>query len=215
MTIVCCILLFIAVPGAVGAQPFTSDELLRWRALGLGTAIDPGHGTVQLSETSGSKGAVLLSSEAYGTDVVVKYRVMPLSAATVLVALLSYSDTEDGSHLTVPVYYDGSIGLWTRDRHGYFFAFHAAAHNGTPHIRRSPGGRLASAKNGPMRVGQWHQVEVGRRGNHLWLKIDGETVVEAKDDAAKEGGHVGFRIRGTGTGLASCLIADVVIEANK
>lgn len=93
---------------------------------------------VAMQESDDSKGIMLVSPNVYDNDVVVRYKVMALTPATVLVALLSVSDLGESEQLTVPANYDGSLRLFTAEKENYFFAFKNGPHNVTPFVRKSP-----------------------------------------------------------------------------
>ncbi len=204
-----------AVAGEFKVEP---QELARWHLRGDGgVAVDSLGKQVLLAEWPGSKGLILASPAAYGTDVVLSYRVRPLTPETVLVVLLSYSGKEgDRPGLNLPADYDGSMGALVRDKDSYFIAFHNAAHNKTPFIHKyrqtqSEATPLAFAKTNVMTL-QMHHVEIGRRGGRVWLKIDGEMIAEGRDETMLGDGHILFRIRGTKDRIAACLIKDVSIR---
>ena len=63
----------------------------------------------------------------------------------------------------------------------------------------------------------WHTVETGRRDSKLWIKIDGNTVVEGVDTDGERflDGKVCFRLRGPGDGTFTSIYKDVVITEQK
>ena len=166
-----------------------------------------------LQESEKTKGVGVMSPEAYGEDVILRYEIMPMTPASVCVAVLSASDQGDGKSLTFAKDYDGGIGMWTRATQNYFFAFHNQAHDSKPFIRRFQPKmtQFAIANDNVMQVGKFYKVEVGRKGGKLWLEVDGVRLVEGEDPNPLAGGHVGFRIRGINGMIASCLIRKVSI----
>jgi hypothetical protein len=201
----------------VSAQDRESvKQFEKWTSYGRGTSQLEGHGQWLLKEDpAGSKGVGLISSSSYSDKVVLRYEVMALTPATVLVALVSASDNGETSELTLPENYDGDISQWQAASDSYFFAFHNAAHNFPPFVRRFDEGTgrvmLDMAKKNVMHVGKYYQVEVGRDGAKLWLKINGKNILKTKDPQPYSGGHLGIRIRGTATEYAACLIKNVEI----
>jgi hypothetical protein len=144
---------------------------------------------------------------------------MPLTRGTVLVAALSASDDTDGTEsddrpkLQGAEDQDGAIGVWL-GKQMHFFAFHNAAHMRHPFVMRIAGEsaeprRLDEAPSPAIKPGRWHEIEVGRSKDQLWLRIDDKAVVEATDPKALLAGHLALRIRGTSTQQANCLIRDV------
>ena len=207
--------LFLFISLCLGAQDRNSVQQLEdWTFYGIGKGMLEGHGQYLLKEDpNGSKGVGLISPETYSDHIIMRYQVMALTPATVLVAILSASDRGGGSELTIPDNYDGSIQLWSGGCDNYFFAFHNAAHNYPPFIRRFDDKRiiLDMANKNVMHVGKYYAVEVGRKGERLWLKIDGKTILKTKDPNPYSAGHLGLRIRGTGSEYAACLIKDLEI----
>ena len=190
------------------------DELQNWKVLGKGKVEKLGS-QVAMQESDDSKGIILVSPDVYNNDVVIRYKVMALTPATVLVVLLSVSDLDESLQLTVPENYDGSLGLFTQEKENYFFAFKNGPHNVTPFVRKSPEGKtLGSASKNTMIAGVYYDIEVGKNQGKLWLKVDGEKLFQAEDKEPLKGGHIALRIRGTAGFKAGCLIKDLEIWSN-
>ncbi|MEX2574524.1 MAG: hypothetical protein WD317_09515 [Balneolaceae bacterium] len=190
-------------------------ELMTWNRRGDGYFGNFMDQALQLTEDPHSSGIMLISPESYGTEFVLTYDVMTLQPATVLVNMLSASNGDGSGRLDVPPGFNGDLSEWTEGATDYFFAFHNAPHMRYPFLlQRSPEGvsQLGEADRNYMETGQWHQVEAGRNGNRLWLTIDGTTVLNTTDSDPIDGGHIAFRIRGTGAEHASCLIRNVTIQ---
>jgi hypothetical protein len=198
------------------AIDFEYYKLGEWVFYGEGFATtDTEQGVTILAEVPGSKGVMLVSPNPYPENLVLRYKVRPLTPESVLVVMLSASDKGPGEGISFPTDYDGSMKYLTTDVESFFIAFHNAAHNTTPFIRDfsfelAGGHTLAIAKSNIMTT-EWHDVEVARRDGMVWLKIDGETIVETKDDAQFDGGHVILRLRGTSDRIGVALIKDVEI----
>ncbi len=195
----------------------TPDDLNNWSFLGQGTKMVESHNQFFMKENpAGSNGVMLVSPDSYGENVGVKYDVMTLTPATVLVAILSASNPGEDASLTIPKDYDGSMSLWMNDVESYFYAFRNGPHNFTPFIRKYPcpegqDPALVSLEKNFMHPGVYYSVEIGRKGNKIWLTVDGETILETIDNNAFGGGHFAFRIRGTAGEYAACLIRNVEI----
>jgi hypothetical protein len=106
------------------------EELTKWNFYGMGSGKVE-RGMFYMKEARDSKGVMIVSPEVYGENLTVRYQVMPMSAASVCVVILSASDSGDGKALTLPSGYDGAMGHWIQHVRNYFFAFHNAAHNAT------------------------------------------------------------------------------------
>ena len=192
------------------------DALLAWEVYGRGTVEAHRGQAVILREASGSSGLMLVSPGGYGTNVVVRYRVLTLQPGTVLVTILSASGPAGQQALSLPADYDGGIGPWLEVNPNYFVAFHNAAHMRYPFVMRVGGDGntlLEESKRSHMIVGRWHDIEVGRRGGHVWLSIDGERVLDVNDTDPLGPGKLALRIRGTGPEIASAIIRDLEIHS--
>lgn len=188
-------------------------ELMGWSQWGRGSFVNFRDQSLQMVEDRDSEGLMLISPEPMPVDSAVSYRVMTLQPATVLVVMHSFAEDSSGA-LNLPSNYDGGVSVLA-GRSFYFFAFHNAPHNRHPFVRRSDGSHaetLAEAKRRYLQPGLWHDVEIGRAGGRVWLKVDGEVVLDTRDSAELPGGHLAFRIRGTGGEPASCLITDVALH---
>jgi len=193
-------------------QDITTSQLKTWQLLGKG-AVSKWGTQLSLQESEKSKGIMLISPKTYGDDVIITYKVLALTPATVIVNMLSVSDKGMDTHLNIPKDYDGSIGLWSKQKQSYFFAFKNASHNVTPFVKKLPNGinPLQSYKNNFMTAGVYYEVEVGRRGNKLWLKIDGKNIIDTKDELPLSNGKIAIRLRGTAGFKAGCLIKEFTI----
>ncbi len=208
----------IILPLIMNAQStkVSPEELNKWSFYGQGTKMVESHNMFFMKEAEVSEGAMIVSPESYGENVVVKYDVMTLTPATVLVAILSASNVGEDAKLTIPEDYDGSMKLWIEDVESYFYAFRNAPHNFTPFIRKYPvpegqDPALVSLDENIMHPGIFYSIELGRKKDKIWLKVDGKTILETIDEKAFGGGHLAFRIRGTAGEYASCLIRNLEI----
>ncbi|MEM9984062.1 MAG: sialate O-acetylesterase [Bacteroidota bacterium] len=191
-------------------KAISGAELLEWTFWGEGEA-SPSGGQVLLKEAEVSAGVMLISPESWTGDVVLRYRVQALTPATVIVTLLAASDAGESTVLTLPKSYDGSIGMWTKEKENYFVAYKNAPHGLTPFVRKQPNARdyLAQAEKNVMVAGQYYEVEVGKLQGKLWLSVDGEKLFQQLDESPLAGGHLAIRLRGTGGFPAACLIQEV------
>lgn len=204
-------------PGATGktAGPTTEALVRDWSFYGQGEA-KMFRDMVYLGEAGNSKGAMVVSPEALPADYRVRFDVLPLGAATVVV--LYGSIVPDGNPGTdpVPSGYDGDLVALFDVTEGLFAAFHNAAHNRTPFVARVGAekrfGMLGEFGEPVMWTGRWSEVEFVKEGRNVRLVIDGEPVVEARTNADLPPGRFSFRVRGTAGEPASCLIRDVRIE---
>lgn len=214
------LLVMMSAMAVAQTKQVTLEELNEWTFLGQGTKMVESHNSFFMKEAPQSEGVMILSPGTYSDKVVVKYDVMTLTPATVLVAILSASNLGNDEEITIPKDYDGTMKLWIEDVQSYFYAFRNGPHNFTPFIRKYPvadGGNpaLVSLDKNIMSCGNFYSVELGRDGNKLWLKVDGKTILETKDETPFSGGHIAFRIRGTAGEYAACLIRNLEITTEK
>lgn len=195
-------------------REIANDELLNWKLLGIGKVSKIPGDQICLEEGDNSNGVMLLSPASYEKNIVLKYNILALTPATVFVSVLSAGGLGNDDQLAIPENYDGSMGFWVNQSDNYFFAFKNDTHNSTPYVAKNPSFRMldSSAVEDKMVAGIYYNVEVGKMGNKLWLKIDGEKLFEATDqEPIDKGGRVSFRFRGTAGQKAIGLIKDVVI----
>lgn len=196
-------------------EAITAEELSKWPLFGNGEVSTWGSQT-SIKEADDTKGVILISPDKYDNDIIIQYKVLALTPATVIVTMLSVSDEGESDELTIPDNYDGSIGLWANIKDNYFFAFKNAPHNVTPFVRKNPKAQkpLISAKENLMVAGVYYEIEVGKMQGKLWLSIDGKKVFETVDTNPLVGGHVALRLRGTAGFSAGCLIKELIISSN-
>lgn len=195
----------------------SAQEIAAWDIYGIG-ACKVDHGQVYIKEFANSVGVTVVSPQPYLGDIILRYKLMPLNAATVCVAIINAHNSPSGS-LNYPKKYNGYVQFWTQDVNSYFFAFHNEAHNWLPFIQKASVDKAASEKlqiadSYSVITGTYNDVEIGRVSNRLWLKINNKIVLDVEDTAIYSKGHIAFRIRGTGLDNASCLIKDVRIANN-
>lgn len=193
-------------------QKISAEELVKWKFLGKGKVFNILNGQTCLSEAEDSQGVMLMSPESYG-DVVLKYKVLALTPATVLVTILSASDASDKNTLTIPSDYAGGMKLLNDDSRNYLLAYKNAPHGANPFISKNPGSAKSANAAQPdlMVAGVYYDVEITKSGKTISMRINGKEMVSMQDDAPLGKGHVLFRIRGTAGLTASCLIRDLRI----
>lgn len=202
---------------AAGEETVGARDLARWQLLGIGEAKVSGDtDTVTLSEGAGSKGVMLLSPKTYGRRVVVRFKVKASRFEGALVVLLSASASAGGD-IPLPKNYDGNFAFWITPGEGvrnYAFAFHTGYHQPNAFVAKNPG-FVKMAESPDTATGEtWHDVEAGRDGPRLWLKVDGAMLLETTDTMGKElpAGHIALRARGPGDGSFSVRYKSLVIQ---
>jgi hypothetical protein len=199
-----------AVAPAHKRIPLSVEDVARWQLLGIGDSAVEGD-VLRLKEGAGSKGVVLLSPMECSASCTLRFRVKPESHQGVTAVLLSVSP-RTGKELRFPARYDGNLELWQNAAstlRSYLIAFHTAFHQPKAFIQRTPGAVELRSAPDVARDEVWYAIETGRAGRRVWLKVDGEVVIEATDvDQQLPGGRVGLRLRGPGDGSFSALFRD-------
>ena len=198
----------------VAAEPLSADQLAsEWDFYGKGLRKIE-RNMFYMKEDYGSAGVMIVSPDAYGENFTLSYEVMPMTAASVLVVLMSASDDGEGKSLTLPQGYDGNAGPWVREISNYFFAYNNASHNVTPFINKFPStGRLVEYPENVLEVGKFARVEIQRSGGSLTISVNGDVILDTEDPEPLGAGHLAFRIRGLSEEPAACLIRNVAIES--
>ena len=193
-----------------------TNELLKWRKWGAGEAFYLSE-QLCIREADETQGIMLISPVTYSGDLVLRFKILALTPASVIAVILAASDRGiEKKGLSLPENYDGSFGLWQREKDNYFFAFKNAPHNKTPFVVKytdaRPGIELGAARENHMHAGKYYAVEIGKAGNKLWMVIDNERVFEAKDEGNPLNmGHIALRIRGTAGFKGAALFKDFSI----
>ncbi len=202
-------------------EAITARELSTWRTLDKGKSTVVGEEII-IEETKGSDGYFLVSPKSYKGDIILNYKVKALSESTVLIVLFSASDAGAHQGITLPPDDTKGMGFWTWRTHleHYNLTFNNASHNNKPFFfkniaPRSKGFYLTKAEN-IMNTQQWYDVEIGKRDNRLWFKLNNKMVFEQEDCKPLDGGHLIFRISGT-TGekvvFAKAALKDVMLSS--
>lgn len=193
-------------------QKISADDLVKWKLLGKGKVFNILNAQTCLSEAEDSQGVMLMSPDSYG-DVILKYKVLALTPATVLVTILSASDALGENTLTIPSNYAGGMKLLNEDSKNYFFAYKNAPHGANPFILKNPGSVQIVNASGPdlMVAGIYYDVEIVKTSKNIRMSINGKRVMEMLDNSPLGRGNILFRVRGTAGLTASCLIRDLSI----
>ena len=198
----------------VAAEHVSAEDLVSsWSFYGKGLRKEE-RNMFYMKEDYGSSGVMIVSAETVGENFVLKYEIMPMTSASVLVVLMSASDHGKGKSLTLPDDYDGNAGPWVREIDNYFFAYNNASHNVTPFINKFPAtGRLAEYPENIFEVGKFAKVEIHRNGSQLKVSVNGDVILAAEDPKPLGAGHLAFRIRGLSEEPAACLIRNLSMES--
>lgn len=207
-------ILFTAGCGAPGTNKTSVGDLASWTVAGIGSVSPaPEEKAVRVREGADSKGLTLVSPRAFGEKVVVRFKVKPEQYEGVCVVLLSAADASTGG-IAIPPNHDGGMAYWSEGTvHDYMVAFHTGYHQPNMFIRRNPGMKEIVLKKDIAAGQQWYDIEIGRAGAHVWMKVDGRSALDAIDPGdIMPGGYIGIRLRGPGDGSYSCLFRDVSVK---
>lgn len=198
----------------------TPEELATWQT------FDKGKSTVQdnmliVEETEGSDGYFLISPEEYETDFTLRYKVKALSKSTVLITLFSVIQEGNNPEFSVPAVFatPREVWDWRSAMKHYNLTINNRSHGITPFFFKNvpPSSRGFNEKLGEniMEVGQWYHVEIGKKENRLWFKLNGKTFFDVEDADPYKKGRLIFRISGTtgeNTIFAKAAFKDIVIS---
>ncbi len=200
-------------------EGISAKELTTWQTLDLGKTSVNGEELI-VEETEGSDGYFLISPDTYEGDVQINYQVKALSESSVCIVLLFTSDMGDSENLTLPPANAKGRDFWdwrTKLEH-YNLTFNNASHGNKPFFFKNVSpfkrGFYQTLPNTIMKTQEWNSVEIGRKGTHMWFKLNDSIVFEQEDCNPLSAGHMIFRISGT-TGeetiFAKIALKDLVI----
>lgn len=195
-------------------------ELSQWKTLDKGKSTIKDDALI-IEETEGANGYFLISPKSYKGDYTIRYKVKALSESSVLIALFSASQKDNVNELILPPNDSKpeEFWKWRSNMQHYNITFNNKSHNYKPFFLKnlSPNSRgfYETLPDNIAEVGQWYDVEIGKKGEHLWFKLDDKTFFDMEDCNPLGDGHLIFRISGT-TGdktiLAKAAIKDIVIS---
>ncbi|AWX45834.1 hypothetical protein HME9304_02864 [Flagellimonas maritima] len=201
-------------------ERITPEELATWQT------FDKGKTTVEddmliVEETEGSDGYFLISPKEYETDFTLTYKVKALSESTVLITLFSVLQEGNYGTFSVPPISatPREVWDWRSNMKQYNLTINNRSHGITPfffkNIPPSSRGFNERLEVNIMEIGQWYDIEIGKKENRLWFKMNGKTFFDVEDTDPYQKGRLIFRISGT-TGekviFAKAAFKDIVIS---
>lgn len=201
-------------------EKITPEELATWQT------FDKGKSTIQddeliVEETEGSDGYFLISPKVYDKDFMLNYKVKAMSESTVLITLFSVirNDREEAFVLPPDTATPREVWGWRSGMQHYNLTFNNKSHGNKPFFFKniSPDSRGFNERlsENIVEVGKWYDVEIGKKENRLWFKLNNEIYFDIKDLNPLEEGHLIFRISGTAgekTIFAKAAFKDIVIS---
>ncbi len=202
-------------------EVITPQALSHWRTLDKGVSTI-NEDELIVEETAGADGYFLISPKSYPGDMVLMYKVKAMSESSVLIVLFSASDHGESMGLTLPSKDAQGSDFWTwrTKLEHYNLTFNNVSHGGnTPFFFKNETplkrGFYQRQSSNIMEIGKWYDVEIGKKQNHLWFKLDDTIIFEQEDCIPLSGGHILLRISGT-TGenviFAKAAIKDMIIS---
>ncbi|WP_298902628.1 hypothetical protein [uncultured Psychroserpens sp.] len=204
----------------VTEEKITPQELVNWQTLDKGKTTINGDELI-IEETEGSDGFFLISPKLYPKDFTLKYKVKALSESTVLINLFSVLQDGDNKTFKLPDVNATPREVWdwrTTLKH-YNLTYNNRSHGNTPFFfKNTAPNSIASREKldeNIFEIEKWYDVEVGKKDNKVWFKLNNKTYFDFEDTTPLEGGRLIFRISGT-TGdkviFAKAAIKNIVIS---
>ncbi len=200
-------------------EKITVQELSTWQTFDKGKSTIQGN-TLIVEETAGSDGYFLISPRIYDKDFTLRYKVKAISSSTVLITLFSVLQDDENGEFKLPAETatPREVWNWRSDMKHYNLTINNRSHGNKPFFFKN-NSQLSKGFNerlsdNIMEIGRWYDVEIGRKNNSLWFKLDNKTYFNVEDCNPLKGGRLIFRISGT-TGektiLAKAAIKDIEI----
>ncbi|WP_289644972.1 hypothetical protein [Maribacter aestuarii] len=206
--------------GQNNKEEISVKEMATWQTFDKGKSTIQGD-ELKVEEIEGSDGYFLISPKVYETDFTLTYKVKALSESTVLITLFSVLQEGDNGTFSVPSESatPREVWNWRSGMKHYNLTINNRSHGITPfffkNVPPSSRGFNERLEENIMEVGQWYDVEIGKKENRLWFKLDGKLFFEVEDPEPYQKGRLIFRISGT-TGekviFAKAAFKDIVIS---
>lgn len=205
--------LFVFCSQNLFSEEFSAQKLRTWDTYGKGiTAVN--HQQLLFSETDGSKGFMLVSDKIYRGNINIKFDLMILRPASVMLVGMLARNRNSHDDLFAEMK-DVNYKYFLNNLQLYMVGVYNAPHNiPGPYIRKinnSNAYPLVDVEDSFLQVGKYSQIEISKKDNLLKLKIDGLEVLQYEDLDPLDHGKVFFRVRGTEHETASILIKNVEI----
>lgn len=201
-------------------EKITPQELANWQTFDKGKTTIKGDEII-VEEIEDSDGYFLISSKLYPRDFTLNYKVKALSESTVMINL--FSVLQDGDNITFQLPDEDAtpreIWDWRTTMKHYNFTYNNRSHGITPFFFKNMPVNSRDfherLDENIFEIGQWYNVEVGKKDNRVWFKLNNKIHFDVEDASPLEGGRLIFRISGT-TGdkiiYAKAAIKDIVIS---
>ncbi|CAM1364152.1 hypothetical protein [Tenacibaculum xiamenense] len=182
-------------------EEIAPQNLSEWKTLDKGKTIINGEELI-IEETEGSNGYFLVSPKIYKGDIILNYKVKAMSEASVIIVLFSVSDIGETLEMTMPPRDAKGTDFWrwrTALEH-YNLTFNNRAHNFKPFFFKNETplkkGFHQRLSENIIETEKWYDVEVGKKQNRLWFKLNNKVIFEQEDCNPLDGGRLMFRISG-------------------
>ena len=181
-------------------QHISPEELSAWQTFDKGKTSINGDELI-VEEIEGSDGYFMISPNLFDKDFVLQYKVKALSKSTVLINLFSANQSNETFTLPPDTATPQEVWQWRTEMSHYNLTFNNRSHGITPFFfkNNSPRSRgfHQSLQENVMEVGKWYSVEIGKKENRLWFKLNDTIYFDIEDCDPLGGGRLIFRISGT------------------
>ncbi len=206
--------------GQQDKEEISARTLAKWQTYGIGkrTVEDD---VLLVEETEGSEGYFLISPKEYRTNFTLRYKAKALSESSVLITLFSVKQEQDDGTFLVPdpTASPRAVWDWRCSMKHYNLTINNRSHGITPFFFKNvpPKARGFNERltENIMEVGRWYDIEIGKKENNIWFKLDGKLFFDVEDTNPYENGRLIFRISGTSgekTIFAKAAFKDIVIS---
>ncbi|PQJ80358.1 family 16 glycoside hydrolase [Polaribacter porphyrae] len=201
-------------------EKINAQELNKWQTFDKGKKTIKGNEII-IEETEGSNGYFLISPKIYDKDFTLNYKVKAMSESTVLITLFSVLQNTASTIFTLPKENatPRQVWDWRSSMKHYNLTINNKSHRNKPFFFKNNSklskGFNERLANNIMEVGKWYTVEIGKKNNRIWFKLNDKLYYDIQDCNPLKKGRIIFRISGTNGDkviFAKASFKDVVIS---
>lgn len=201
-------------------EKISAEALDKWQTFDKGKKTIKGNQII-VEETEGSDGFFMISPKIYDKDFTLKYKVKAMSESTVLITLFSVLQAQNSTNFSLPkeTATPREVWDWRSSMKHYNLTINNKSHSNKPfffknnsQLSRGFNERLA---DNIMEVGKWYTIEIGKKNNRVWFKLNNTIYFDVEDCKPLQKGRIIFRISGTNGDkviFAKAAFKDIVIS---